>query len=100
MVEVQKDGVLVALLHKLLALTLRSRATVLSCSLISGFDNVHLRVNLSRLLEAIQYGNSAGDRSASSILCNNALLIYYSTYAAFATVGLLETRLYIADHRK
>lgn len=31
--------------------------------MVSGFDNVHIRVNISRLEEALQYGQSAGDRS-------------------------------------
>jgi len=39
-----------------------SRAQVLFCSHVSGFDNVHVRENLSRLEKAIKYGNSAGDR--------------------------------------
>jgi hypothetical protein len=39
-----------------------SRAQVLFCSHVSGFDNVHIRGNLFRLEKAIKYGNSAGDR--------------------------------------
>jgi hypothetical protein len=39
-----------------------SRALVLFCAMVSGFDSVHVRANLSRLEEAIKYGSSAGDR--------------------------------------
>lgn len=39
-----------------------SRAQVLYCSMVSGFDNIHVRANLPRLEQAIKYGNSAGDR--------------------------------------
>jgi len=39
-----------------------SRAQVLFCSMVSGFDNVHIRANLPRLEQAVKYGNSAGDR--------------------------------------
>jgi hypothetical protein len=41
---------------------LRSRAQVLFCAMVSGFDSVHIRANLPRLEEAIKYGQSAGDR--------------------------------------
>ena len=40
---------------------------MLFCSLVSGFDNVHIRDNFSRLEKAIKYGNSAGDRYVSSL---------------------------------
>ena len=43
-----------------------SRAQVLFCSMVSGFDNVHIRANLPRLEQAIKYGNSAGDRCVLS----------------------------------
>jgi hypothetical protein len=43
-------------------LMLPSRAQVLFCSHVSGFDNVHIRDTLYRLEKAIKYGNSAGDR--------------------------------------
>ena len=39
-----------------------SRAQVLFCSMVSGFDNMHIRANLPRLEQAVKYGNSAGDR--------------------------------------
>lgn len=39
-----------------------SRAQVLFCAMVSGFDSTHIRANLPRLEEAIKYGNSAGDR--------------------------------------
>lgn len=39
-----------------------SRAQVLFCSMVSGFDNIHIRANLPRLEQAVKYGNSSGDR--------------------------------------
>ena len=51
----------------LIAFSLRfSRAQLLYCSMVSGFDNVHLRSNLPRLEESLKYGYSAGDRYACS----------------------------------
>jgi hypothetical protein len=43
-------------------IVLCSRAQVLFCAMVSGFDSVHVRANLPRLEEAVKYGNSAGDR--------------------------------------
>lgn len=42
---------------------LLSRAQVLYCAMVSGFDNIHIRANIPRLEEAVKFGNSAGDRS-------------------------------------
>jgi hypothetical protein len=39
-----------------------SRSLVMYCSMVSAYDNVHIRSNLPRLEEAIKYANSAGDR--------------------------------------
>ncbi len=39
-----------------------SRALLLFSTMVSGFDNVHIRANVPRLEEAIKYGQSAGDR--------------------------------------
>ena len=39
-----------------------SRALLLFSTMVSGFDNVHIRANIPRLEEAIKYGQSAGDR--------------------------------------
>lgn len=39
-----------------------SQAQVLFCSMVSGFDSVHIRANLPLLEKAVKYGNSAGDR--------------------------------------
>ncbi|KAJ3894889.1 hypothetical protein GG344DRAFT_62575 [Lentinula edodes] len=39
----------------------KCRAYVLYCSLVSGYDNVHMRSALPRLEEALKYGSSAGD---------------------------------------
>ena len=45
----------------------RSTAQVLYTALVSGFANVHLRVNIAKLEEAIKYGYSAGDRCVGRI---------------------------------
>lgn len=37
-----------------------SRARVLFCAMVSGYDNIHVRVNIARLEKAIKYGNGAG----------------------------------------
>jgi hypothetical protein len=39
-----------------------SRAIVLFAAMVAPFDNVHIRVNIPRLDDAIKYGNSSGDR--------------------------------------
>ncbi|KAI0294831.1 histidine kinase [Russula brevipes] len=38
------------------------RSLVMYCSMVSAYDNVHIRSNLPRLEEAAKYANSAGDR--------------------------------------
>lgn len=39
-----------------------SRSLVMYCSMVSAYENVHIRSNLPRLEEATKYANSAGDR--------------------------------------
>lgn len=60
----------------------KCRALVLFSSMVSGFDNVHIRANLARLEEAMKYGQSAGDK----------------IFTSFASVHLMQTRLWICDH--
>ncbi|GBE78499.1 histidine kinase [Sparassis crispa] len=60
----------------------KGRALVLFCSMVSGYDNVHIRVNLPRLEEALKYGQSSGDKIFSS----------------FASVHRIQTRLWTCDH--
>ncbi|KAH9927462.1 histidine kinase [Epithele typhae] len=60
----------------------KCRALVLYVSMVSGFDNVHIRANIPRLEEAIKYGQGAGDR----------------VFTSFSSVHLVLTRLYIGDH--
>ncbi|KAH9921391.1 histidine kinase [Fomitopsis serialis] len=60
----------------------KCRALVLFSSMVSGFDNVHIRANLTRLEEALKYGQSAGDK----------------IYTSFASIHLLQTRLWICEH--
>ncbi|KAJ7151534.1 hypothetical protein C8R46DRAFT_1166444 [Mycena filopes] len=56
----------------------KCRAHVLYTSMVSGYDNVHIRANLDRMQMAVQYGQSAGDR----------------VYTSFASIHLLLTRLF------
>ncbi|EPS99596.1 hypothetical protein FOMPIDRAFT_1147208 [Fomitopsis schrenkii] len=60
----------------------KCRALVLFSSMVSGFDNVHIRTNLTRLEEALKYGQSAGDK----------------IYTSFASIHLLQTKLWICEH--
>jgi len=38
-----------------------SRSQVMFCAMVSGFDNVHYRANLSRMDIALKHGKTAGD---------------------------------------
>ncbi|KAK0481591.1 hypothetical protein IW261DRAFT_1550690 [Armillaria novae-zelandiae] len=60
----------------------KCRAQVLYCSMVSGYDSMHISTMIPRLEEAIQYGNSAGDR----------------VYTAFARVHAIITRLFVCEH--
>lgn len=60
----------------------KCRAQVLFCSMISGFDNVHIRANLPRLEQAVKYGNSSGDR----------------IYTSLASIHTIITKFYVAEH--
>lgn len=79
-----------------------SRALLLFSTMVSGFDNVHIRANVPRLEEAIKYGQSAGDRwgqhSSQSLPGADECIV--RIYTSFATAHLIVTRLYIGDHRK
>ncbi|KAI0271645.1 histidine kinase [Gloeopeniophorella convolvens] len=59
----------------------KCRSLVLYCSMVSAYDNVHIRSNLPRLEEATKYANSAGDR----------------VYASFANFYAIQTRLFIGE---
>jgi len=52
-----------------------SRAQVLYCAMVAGYDNVHLRSNIPRLAEAVQFGNGAGDRCAVFVYRDRQLLM-------------------------
>ena len=39
-----------------------SRALLLFCPLVSGYDSAHFRTNIPRLEQALKFGQSAGDR--------------------------------------
>ncbi|KAG2023171.1 atypical/HisK protein kinase [Coprinopsis cinerea AmutBmut pab1-1] len=60
----------------------KCRAQVLYCSMVSGFDNVHMRSSIPRLEEALKYGYSAGD----------------SIYTSFASIHIITTKLYLCEH--
>ncbi|KAF7784549.1 hypothetical protein Agabi119p4_714 [Agaricus bisporus var. burnettii] len=60
----------------------KCRVQVLFCSLVSGFDQIHLKSNLDRLEEAVQYGETAGDR----------------LYTNLAGIHSICVRLYICEH--
>ncbi|TFY70056.1 hypothetical protein EVJ58_g22 [Rhodofomes roseus] len=60
----------------------KCRALVLFASMVSGFDNVHIRANLTRLEEALKYGQSAGDK----------------IYTSLASIHLTQTKLWICEH--
>ncbi|KAJ3802608.1 hypothetical protein GGU11DRAFT_813370 [Lentinula aff. detonsa] len=62
----------------------KCRAYVLYCSLVSGYDNVHMRSTLPRLEQALQYGSSAGDR----------------IYTGFSSLYMISTRLFVCDYCK
>ena len=38
-----------------------SRSQVMFCAMVSGYDNVHYRANLSRMDIALKHGKTAGD---------------------------------------
>lgn len=59
----------------------RCRSLVMYCSMVSAYDNVHIRSNLPRLDEATKYANSAGDR----------------VYASLATFYSVQTKLFIGQ---
>lgn len=69
--------------------------------MVSGFDNVHVRANLSRLEKAIKFGNSAGDRSVALQYVSSYIhsLLLLRIYTSFAMIHSIITRLYVCDHR-
>ena len=77
--EVYAENLAIALLT-----SFASRALLLFCALVSGYDGVHIRTNVARLEEALKYGQSAGDR----------------LYSSFSSLQWIQTRLYICDHHK
>ncbi|KAJ3807998.1 dual-domain HisK/Mak2 protein kinase [Lentinula aff. lateritia] len=60
----------------------KCRAYVLYCSLVSGYDNIHMRSALPRLEEALKYGSSAGDR----------------IYTGLSSLYMISTRLFVCDY--
>lgn len=78
-----------------------SRSLVMYCSMVSAYDNVHIRSNLPRLEEAIKYANSAGDRC---VVRYPTLLhtrqIVSRVFANLANFYSVETKLFIGQPRK
>ncbi|KAI0090021.1 histidine kinase [Irpex rosettiformis] len=60
----------------------KCRSLLLFCSLVSGYDSIHIRSNIPRLESALKYGQSAGDR----------------LYCSFSSLYLIGTRLFVCDH--
>ncbi|EIW86383.1 dual-domain HisK Mak2 protein kinase [Coniophora puteana RWD-64-598 SS2] len=60
----------------------KCRARVLYCAMVAPYDNVHLRMNVGRLIDARRYGQSAGDR----------------VFTGFASLHMATGRLWICDH--
>jgi len=60
----------------------KGRAQVMFCSMVSGYDSVHIRTNIPRLKEAMQHANGAGDR----------------VFTGFACILNILNRLYVCEH--
>jgi hypothetical protein len=78
-----------------------SRSLVMYCSMVSAYDNVHIRSNLSRLEEAIKYADSAGDRYVvryATVL--HPRQIISRVFANLANFYSVETKLFIGQPRK
>jgi hypothetical protein len=78
-----------------------SRSLVMYCSMVSAYDNVHIRSNLPRLEEATKYAKSAGDRCVfrrpePSHFGQSEL---YRVYACLATFYSVQTKLFIGQPR-
>jgi hypothetical protein len=70
------------------------------CSMVSAYDNIHIRSNLPRLEEAIKYANSAGDRC----VIRHAMLLFTEfgicrVYASLANFYSVQTKLFIGQPR-
>jgi hypothetical protein len=70
------------------------------CSMVSAYENVHIRSNLPRLEEATKYANSAGDRCANHfqtvIFVKLDICRVYTSLANFYSV---QTKLFIGQPR-
>ena len=78
-----------------------SHSLVMYCSMVSAYDNVHIRSNLPRLEEATKYAKSAGDRCVvhhiNSFHFDQSEL--HSVYASLATFYSVQTKLFIGQPR-
>lgn len=77
-----------------------SRSQVMFCAMVSGFDNVHYRANLSRMDIALKHGKTAGDGWVQCLRVFRSLITFCRIYCGFAVLHANATRLYICDHRK
>jgi hypothetical protein len=68
--------------------------------MVSAYDNVHIRSNLTRLEEATKYANSAGDRCVTRYV----MLLFTKfgicrVYASLANFYSVQTKLFIGQPR-
>ena len=77
-----------------------SRSQVMFCAMVSGFDNVHYRANLSRMDIALKHGKTAGDGYVYVFAFSVPPSFRCRIYCGFAVLHANATRLYICDHRK
>lgn len=68
---------------------------------VSGYDNVHLRTNLTHCDAAIKYGLSSGDRWVR-LSANFVTKVSYCfrVYTGLSAMHYIITRLYICEHCK
>jgi hypothetical protein len=77
-----------------------SRSLVMYCSMVSAYENVHIRSNLPRLEDATKYANSAGDRCA--IHLQNVIFVKLNicrVYTSLANFYSVQTKLFIGRPR-
>jgi biotin synthase-like enzyme len=77
-----------------------SRSLVMYCSMVSAYENVHIRSNLPRLEEATKYANSAGDRCVIHFQkVISVKLDICRVYTSLANFYSVQTKLFIGQPR-
>jgi hypothetical protein len=72
------------------------------CSMVSAYENVHIRSNLPRLEEATKYANSAGDRCGihlQRMIFQVVKLDICRVYTSLANFYSVQTKLFIGQPR-